>query len=170
MPRSIPKRTMVDKWKAEKEVTEVTGLVIGLGNILKGTKAEKPGMRKYVPKEASYEPRVYKKPREWRYVTKPFFRKIKEPLFDVFKEADEVNIIIDLGSFDRTEVFFGIKGNTYVITGKHEDSEFKEEIPLPMKVDINKMEEHYKNDILELILPRKREKNATKKRKQKLGS
>lgn len=169
MPRSIPKKTMVDKWMEEKALAEGLGGLLGidLKPLLEAARQAKFKKYKYVPGEVSYKPRLFKKPREWGYVTKPFFKKIKEPLFDVFKEADEVDIIIDLGSFDRSEVFYGLKGNTYTITGKHQDYEFKEEIPLPMRVDINRMEEHYKNNILELVLPRKRENKVKIKKKPK---
>lgn len=102
-----------------------------------------------------YKGKVYKKPREWRYITKPFFKRIKEPIVDIFKEAEEVQIFIDLGNFRKGELNFGLKNRKYCISGKHEDCEFREEIPLPYDVDIKKIKENFRNDILELILPKK---------------
>ncbi|MFH1336374.1 MAG: hypothetical protein ABII96_07630, partial [Candidatus Zixiibacteriota bacterium] len=45
--------------------------------------------------------RFLKKPRNWRFQTKPLFKKIRGPLVDVFHEAEEVLIVIDLGGFRR---------------------------------------------------------------------
>ena len=75
---------------------------------------------------------------------------------DVFKNAEEVQIIIDCGNFTKGEISFGVKSRNYIICGKHEDCEFSEEIPLPYDVDIKKIEEIFRNDILELILPKKK--------------
>lgn len=110
---------------------------------------------------------VYKKPREWGYVTKPFFAKIKEPLVDVFKEAQEVQLIIDLGGFAKGEVNFGLKNGKYTVYGKHGEQEFKEEIDLPKGVDLGHVAESFKNNILGIILPRKTEP-MVKKRPRKI--
>lgn len=119
---------------------------------------------KYPPLVSEKKFEIYKKPREWSYITKPFFAKIKEPLVDVFKEAEEVQIIIDLGSFARGEISFGLMDGIYTIAGRHEDYEFKEEIPLLEGVDLAKVKERFKGGILELILPRKKEPSRRKKR------
>ena len=87
------------------------------------------------------------------------FKRVKEPLVDVFKEAEEVRIIIDLGSFRRGEIDIDIKPNKYIITAIHGKEVFKEEIALPEDVDIDNTEEHFKNGILELVLPKKRSVN-----------
>ena len=90
-------------------------------------------------------------------MTKPIFKKIKEPLVDVFKEAKEVKIIIDLGSFSRGEIDIDIKPDKYVIFAKHGEQEFREEIDLPPDVDIEKTVENFKHGILEITLPKKKE-------------
>jgi len=98
--------------------------------------------------------KVRRRPRTWIYETKPFFKKIKEPLVDVFKEAKEVRIIMDLGSFSRGEVEIDITPDKYVILAKHGAQEFREEIELPPDVDIEKTVEHFKSGILEITLPK----------------
>ena len=40
-----------------------------------------------------YQGKVYKKPRQWQY--------IKEPIVDVFKKAEEVQVFIYLGNFRK---------------------------------------------------------------------
>ncbi|MCK4389573.1 MAG: Hsp20 family protein [Desulfobacterales bacterium] len=106
--------------------------------------------------ERRFEPKVYRRPRQWIYETKPIFKKIREPLVDVFREAKEVKIIIDMGSFSRGEVSIDIKPDRYIIFAKHEEQEFKEEIELPADVDIANTVEYFKNGILEITLPKKK--------------
>ena len=107
---------------------------------------------------STYSGKAYKRPRKWQYITKPFFKRIKEPIVDVFKQAEEVKIIIDCGNFRKGELSFGLKSRNYIIFGKHEDCEFKEEISLPYDVDVKKIKEIFRNDILELVLPKKKDK------------
>lgn len=171
--RSIPPRTMRDVWaeqaagapgeapphrrkaplkpaeKALREFRPSIGLGIGRPLVAK-------------PLEKTYKPKVYRRPREWAYVTKPFFAKMKEPLVDIFKDAEEVQILIDLGGFSRDEVSFGLKGGKYVVYGRHGEQEFEEEIDLPEWVDLDNVVESFKNNILDLVLPRKT-KPAVKK-------
>ncbi|MEK6791631.1 MAG: hypothetical protein AABY45_08030 [Deltaproteobacteria bacterium] len=107
-----------------------------------------------------------KRPREWVYETKPVFKRwMKEPLIDVFKEAEEVRIIIDLGSFSRGEVDIDIKTDRYVITAVCGKETFKEEIVLPEDVDTVNTEEHFKNGILELVLPRKKKRPSDEEKR-----
>ena len=114
--------------------------------------------------ELPFRPKVYQRPREWAFVTKPIFAKITEPLVDVFKEAKEVKIIIELGSFSRGEVDIDIKPDKYVIFAKHGEQEFREEIDLPPDIDIEKTVENFKNGILEITLPKKKGKRKPVKK------
>jgi HSP20 family molecular chaperone IbpA len=121
--------------------------------------------------EERFERRVHRRPRRWIYETKPIFKKIKEPLVDVFKEAKEVKIIIDLGSFSRGEIDIDIKPDKYIVFAKHEEQEFREEIDLPLDVDIERTVENLRNGILEITLPKKKDRHKAerkKKRKRKL--
>jgi len=159
MIRSIPPRTMskVQRERSRSPSSERLGFDVSMPS--------KSG--RHPPQEVSrsYKGKVYKKPRQWQYITKPFFKRIKEPVVDVFREAEEVQIIIDLGNFSKGELNFGMQNGKYFISGKREDCEFSEEIPLPYDVDTKKIKENFRNDILELILPRKKtqRKRSTKK-------
>ena len=159
MVRSIPPRTM-SKVRRERYRDPRLGRL--RSNISTLSKPERHSTPEVFPK---FKGKVYKKPRQWQYITKPFFKRIKEPVVDVFREAEEVQIIIDLGNFSKGELNFGLQSRKYFISGKREDCEFSEEIPLPYDVDIKKMKENFRNDILELILPRKKtqRKRSTKK-------
>ena len=118
-------------------------------------------------KEEGFKRKVQRRPRQWIYQTKPIFKKIKEPLVDVFKEANEVKIIIDLGSFSRGEIDIDIKPHKYIIFAKHGEQEFREEIDLPPDVDIENKVEYFKNGILEITLPKKKERHKAKKKKKR---
>lgn len=145
MVRSIPPKTTLDK----------------LREMAKGPAADiSVKQRRTCSTGGSFKggiaPFASKKPRKWVYETKPVFKRLmKEPLIDVFKEATEVRIIIDLGSFSRGEVDIDIKTDRYVITAARGKETFKEEILFPNDVDAANMEEHFKNGILELVLPMK---------------
>ena len=111
--------------------------------------------------------KVQRKPRQWIYETKPIFKKVREPLVDVFKEAKEVKIIIDLGSFSRGEIDIDIKPDKYIIFARHQEQEFREEIALPPNVDIKNTAESFKNGILEITLPKKKHRHKAKKKKKR---
>lgn len=163
MVRSRRPKTMRQVWDREGELakaqaTSPTGSVRrgGIGRVGLGIGLPSKSRERF-PNEIStnYKGKISKKPREWKFITKPFFRKIKEPVIDVFKEAEEIQIIIDLGNFSQGELNFDLKDSKYIISGKHEDCEFYEEIPLPKDADIKKMKEIFRNNILELIIPKK---------------
>jgi len=118
-------------------------------------------------KSEGFGRRVQRKPRPWIYETKPIFKKVKEPLVDVFKEAKEVKIIIDLGSFSRGEIDIDIKPDKYVIFAKSKEQEFTEEISLPPDVDIANTVEYLKNGILEITLPKKKAGGKVKRKKKR---
>jgi len=75
---------------------------------------------------------------------------------DVFHEAEEVLIVIDLGGIRRGDVDLSMTTDRYCISVQRGDQEFREEIPLPPEVDIERCVENFRNGILEIVLPRKR--------------
>ena len=160
MKRSIPPRTMRDVSRSQrKRRDEGPGIRLfpGIGLGVKIGRDQHILPRQRTP---SAEPRfstgLFKKPRNWRFQTKPLFKKIKGPLVDVFHEAEEVLIVIDLGGFRRGDISLSIKPEKYTIFAKRGDQEFREEILLPPEVDIDRCVEHFRNGVLEIILPRKK--------------
>jgi len=99
---------------------------------------------------------AFQKPREWRFQTRPLFKKVKGPLVDVFEEAQEVLIVIDLGAFARGDVSLSMTLEKYTVDAQRGDQHFHEEIALPQEVDIERCQEHFRNGVLEIILPRRR--------------
>ncbi|MBI1910923.1 MAG: Hsp20/alpha crystallin family protein [Deltaproteobacteria bacterium] len=126
MIRSIPPRTMLGKLRGEKDENRP-------GGVLRSAK-----------------------PKEWVYETKPAFKRVKAPLIDVFREAEEVRIIMDLSGFSRGEIDIDIQPDRYIISAVKGEQVLREEILIPQDVNPSAVEENYKNGILELVLPREK--------------
>ena len=97
-----------------------------------------------------------KKVREWRYQTRPSFKRVRGPLVDVFNEAEEVLIVIDLGGFTRGEISLGMTPEHYILQAARGEQRFRELIDLPPNVDVERSQEHLVNGVLEIVLPRKK--------------
>lgn len=95
-------------------------------------------------------------PRQWRYQTRPFFKRVRGPLVDVFNEADEVLIVIDLGGFTRGEIALIISPQHYTLQAARGEQRFSEVIELPSNVDSERSRERFVNGVLEIVLPRKK--------------
>ena len=95
-----------------------------------------------------------KKPREWRYQTRPFFKRVRGPLVDVFNEAEEVLIVVDLGGFTRGEISLSMNPEHYVLQAARGDQQFRRIIALPANVDVERSQERLLNGVLEIVLPR----------------
>ena len=109
------------------------------------------------PREAEPSPStgLFRKPRNWHFQTKPLFKKLHGPLIDVFDEADEVLIVIDLSGFQPGEVSLQLTPQKYVIHARRGREVFQEEIFLPPEVDLSRCVEQFRNGILEINLPRR---------------
>ena len=96
-----------------------------------------------------------RKPRQWRYQTRPSFKRVRGPLVDVFNEAEEVLIVIDLGGFTRGEISLSITPEHYILQAARGEQRFSERIELPPNVDVEQSRERLVNGVLEIILHRK---------------
>ena len=96
-----------------------------------------------------------RKPRQWRYQTRPSFKRVRGPLVDVFDEAEEVLIVVDLGGFTRGEISLSMTPEHYVLQATRGEQRFSERIELPPNVDAERFQERLINGVLEIILPRK---------------
>lgn len=96
-----------------------------------------------------------RKLRQWRYQTRPSFKRVRGPLVDVFNEAEEVLIVIDLGGFTRGEISLSMTPEHYVLHAARGEQRFRELIDLPPNVDVERSQERLINGVLEIVLPRK---------------
>ena len=92
-------------------------------------------------------------PREWRYQTRPSFKRVRGPLVDVFNEAEEVLIVVDLGGFTRGEISLSMTPQQYIIRAGRGDQRFEEIIDLPPNVDLDRARERLVYGVLEIVLP-----------------
>lgn len=97
-----------------------------------------------------------KKPRQWRYQTRPSFKRVRGPLVDVFDEAEEVLIVVDLGGFTRGEISLSMTPEHYVLQATRGEQWFREIIELPPNVDLERARERLANGVLEIVLPREK--------------
>ncbi len=96
-----------------------------------------------------------RKLRQWRYQTRPSFKRVRGPLVDVFDEAEEVLIVVDLGGFTRGEVSLSMTPEQYILQAARGEQRFTELIDLPPNVDLEHSQERLVNGVLEIVLPRK---------------
>jgi HSP20 family molecular chaperone IbpA len=104
----------------------------------------------------------FKKPREWRYQTRPVFKRVMGPLVDVFDEAEEVLIVVDLGGFTRGDITIRMTPRHYILQAARGAQHFEERIDLPANVDLEHVEERLLNGVLEIILPRRNVSASTR--------
>jgi HSP20 family molecular chaperone IbpA len=160
MLRSIPPKTMKDLARAQRgRRRSPSGPGQGIRLRIGGAGGSE---RRWHPpsRETTFAVKAFEKPRDWRFQTKPLFKKIRGPLVDIFHEAEEVLIIIDLGGFRRGDVSLNMTAQGYVIDATRDEQRFQEEIRLPPEVDVKNCVEHFRNGVLEIILPRKRRKGT----------
>ena len=96
------------------------------------------------------------KVRQWRYQTRPSFKRVRGPLLDVFHEAEEVLIVVDLGGFTRGEISLEMTPEHYALEATRGEQRFREVIDLPPNVDLEGAQERLVNGVLEIVLPRKK--------------
>jgi HSP20 family molecular chaperone IbpA len=93
--------------------------------------------------------------RQWLYATKPVFSRLNHSLAEALDVAEEVRLVLDLADFRPGDIRLEISPDRYLIAAQHDTMQFAEEIPLPKAVDVSTKEEHFKDGILELVLPRR---------------
>ena len=77
-------------------------------------------------------------------------------MVDVFNEAEEVLIVVDLGGFTRGEISLSLTPVHYMLEARRGDQWFREVINLPPNVDLERARERLVNGVLEILLPRQR--------------
>jgi HSP20 family molecular chaperone IbpA len=142
--RAIPPRTMSDVSRAVR-----TGIRFGASRIVRPAPRRSEGEAVRVVS--------LKKPREWRYQTRPSFKRVRGPLVDVFNEAEEVLIVVDLGGFTRGEISVSMNPQHYILQAVRGEQRFSEVIELPPNVDVTRSQERLLHGVLEIVLPRRKE-------------
>jgi len=80
----------------------------------------------------------------------PVVEEEREPVVDVFDEADYIQIIAELPGVFKKDIHLEIKGDILEISAKSEKRRYSKEVLLPHKVKKEGMISSYKNGILEV--------------------
>ncbi len=145
MIRAIPPRTMSD----------ISRDRIRGGALRRGVAASRRGRHAATSEAAKFPVTPVNKPREWRYQTRPSFKRVRGPLVDMFNEAEEVLIVIDLGGFTRGEISLSMTPQEYILHAARGEQRFEEVIALPPSVDVDRARERLVNGVIEIVLPRR---------------
>ena len=82
----------------------------------------------------------------------PVVEEDREPLVDVFDEADRITIIAEIPGVEEKKIQIGIMDDILEIKAEDTDRKYHKEILLPSKVKSQTIGKSYKNGVLEITL------------------
>lgn len=93
-------------------------------------------------------------------LTKPGLdvRDVREPLVDVLSTDGEVRVIAEFPGVDKQDIKLHVSENTLTISVHAPGRKYQKEIELPSEIDARNAKTTYKNGVLEVTLPKVREK------------
>jgi len=86
----------------------------------------------------------------------------REPLVDVVSTDDEIKVVTELPGVEKEDIKLHGKENTLTVSVDTPKRKYFKEIKLPAAVIPNKAKTVYKNGVLEVTLPKIREKKKPK--------
>lgn len=84
----------------------------------------------------------------------PVVEEVREPIVDVFDEADRLLVIAELPGVEEGNIRLEVKGDILVISAEDRDRKYAKEVLLPGPIDESGMQSSYKNGVLEITLPK----------------
>ncbi len=81
----------------------------------------------------------------------------REPLADVMTEDNEVRVIVELPGVEKKDIKLSGTEDKLTISVDTPDRKYFKEVELPAKVDIKKATSKYKNGVLDVTIPKKKE-------------
>jgi HSP20 family protein len=88
----------------------------------------------------------------------PVVDEVREPIVDVFDEADAVMIVAELPGVDEKDIKFEVKDDIVILSAGAEEKKYYKEILIPIPqsgIDEKKTSSSYRNGIFELKLWKK---------------
>lgn len=82
----------------------------------------------------------------------------REPLVDVMETDGEVKVIAELPGVEKKDIKLHGTENTLTISVETPQRKYYKEVETPTKIDVKKAESIYKNGVLEVTLPKTKEK------------
>ncbi len=80
----------------------------------------------------------------------PVVEEVREPMVDVFDEADEIQIIAEMPGIEEKDIKLEIKGDILNISAEGEGRKYQKEVLLSKPAKAEDMKWSYKNGILEI--------------------
>ena len=81
----------------------------------------------------------------------------REPLADVMTSDGEVRVIVELPGVEKKDIKLSGTENKLTISVDTPDRKYYKEVELPAKVDTKKAKSTYKNGVLDVTMPKKKE-------------
>jgi HSP20 family protein len=81
----------------------------------------------------------------------------REPLADILTENNEVRVIVELPGVDKKDIKLSGIEDKLTISVDTTDRKYFKEVELPTKVEIKKATSKYKNGVLDITIPKKKE-------------
>jgi len=86
-----------------------------------------------------------------------------EPLTDIYEDEDKVRVVLEMPGVDENKIKVeAVDERHIVVEGSNHDRKYRKEIELPTEVDVDAAKAVYKNGVLEITLPKKKESKKGK--------
>jgi len=80
----------------------------------------------------------------------------REPLVDIYEEADKIRIVAELPGVDENKIKVeALDDRRILIEASNHDRKYRKEVELPTEIDIDTAEAVYKNGVLEIRVRKK---------------
>jgi HSP20 family protein len=86
----------------------------------------------------------------------PVVEEVREPIVDVFDEADRILVIAELPGVSENKIKIEVAGDILSLTASDKDKKYAKEILLPGRVKPDSVRTSYKNGILEITLEKQK--------------
>jgi HSP20 family protein len=84
----------------------------------------------------------------------------REALADVIPGENEIRVIVELPGVEKKEIKLSGKEDKLTISVDSHERQYYKEVELPTKVDIKKATSKYKNGVLDITVPKKKEEQT----------
>lgn len=84
----------------------------------------------------------------------PVVEEVREPMVDVFDEADRLLVIAELPGVEESNISLEVKDDILTISAEDKERKYAKEVLLPCAVDASKMQSSYNNGVLEVAFPK----------------
>lgn len=95
-------------------------------------------------------------------LTGPEVKEEREPLVDIIETNGEVRVVAELPGVDKKNIKLEGTENELTIAVDDPERKYYKEVDLPGRVEVKEARTSYKNGVLEVILPKKKEERKPK--------